>query len=67
MTLQFKVVNPINRLIDVAKKVVFENKIDTPIDINSKDEVGELAEMYRRLINTTKNAQMILSMQEDQE
>ncbi|MCK5309415.1 MAG: HAMP domain-containing protein, partial [Thermoplasmata archaeon] len=62
--LQKTLVKPINNLIDIAKKVVYDNELDTPINIHSKDEIGELAEMYRRLINTTKNAILILEQQE---
>ena len=65
--LQKTLVKPINNLIDIAKKVVYDNELDTPINIHSKDEIGELAEMYRRLINTTKNAILILEQQEKEE
>ena len=65
--LQKTLVKPINNLIDIAKKVVYDNELDTPINIHSKDEIGELAEMYRRLINTTKNAILILEQQENEE
>ena len=58
------VIRPLNELITAARKVVYDNEMDTPIDIQSNDEIGELAEMYRRLINTTKNAIMILKQQE---
>jgi len=59
------VVRPICELTETARKVVYENEVDTPIDIHRDDEIGELAEMYRRLINTTKNAMLILEQQED--
>lgn len=65
--LQKTLVNPITNLIEVAKRVVYDNEMDTPINIHTKDEIGELAEMYRRLINTTKNALLILEQQESGE
>ena len=50
------VTRPLRIFTRAARKVVIDGEMDTPIEVNSKDELGELADMYRRLINTSKNA-----------
>lgn len=56
-----RVTAPIKHLADVADKVS-KGEMDVAIDINRKDEIGELAEAFNRLIASVK----ILSMTNDQ-
>lgn len=56
-----RVTAPIKHLADVADKVS-KGEMDVVIDINRKDEIGELAEAFNRLIASIK----ILSMTNDQ-
>jgi hypothetical protein len=58
------VATPIQRLTAIAKNVVLEKNMDAVVDVDSDDEIGELADMYSRLINTTKNALLFLEEQE---
>jgi len=61
--MDMKIGRPIQQLTEIARKVVYDNDMDAFIRIESDDEIGELSDMYARLINTTKTAMSILEAQ----
>ncbi|HWQ64609.1 MAG TPA: HAMP domain-containing protein, partial [Methanospirillum sp.] len=54
---------PIKQLTEIADKVSMGD-LQTKIDVHTNDEINDLAESFRRMINAFK---MMVSMQEDQE
>ena len=56
-----RITNPINQLKDVAEKVSMGN-IDQTIDINTKDEINDLAQSFQRMINAFK---MMVAMNQE--
>jgi methyl-accepting chemotaxis protein len=53
--------NPIKKITQIADKLAVGN-VDIDIDIRSKDEIGKLAEAFRRLIQNTKEQAKIFEM-----
>jgi HAMP domain-containing protein len=54
---------PINKLTEIANKVSMGN-LDEEIDIQTNDEINDLADSFRRMINAFK---MMVAMQENEE
>jgi len=59
--------SPIKRLTSVADRVSMGDMEDTDIDIESEDEIGELAESFKRMIVSVKYYMSKVKDQEDDE
>ena len=53
------------KTLTLAARRLGQGNLSQRVQLKDKGEMGELAEMYRRLINTTKNAMMVLKQQEN--
>ena len=58
-----KIVEPIRRLSAIASKIVPSNNYTAAIRIDSKDEIGELAENFNRLMQKVAQALRAIEMQ----
>jgi len=61
-----RISKPLVAFTTTAKKVVNDSDMDATFDIDSDDEIGELADAFSKLVNTTKNAMMVLEEMDEE-